>query len=47
MSWKRNLGIFAVFTGSMIGTMHVINRIITYIATAENYLDKNSYEYYN
>lgn len=47
MSWKRNLGIFAVFTGSMIGTMHVINRIITYIATAENYLDKDSYEYYN
>ena len=47
MSWKRNLGIFSVFTGSMIGTMHVINRIITYIATAENYLDKDSYEYYN
>lgn len=47
MSWKRNLGIFAVFTGSMIGTMHVINRVITYIATAENYLDKDSYEYYN
>ena len=47
MGWKRNLGIFAVFTGSMIGTMHVINRVITYIATAENYLDKDSYEYYN
>ena len=47
MGWKRKLGIFAVFAGSMIGTMHVINRVITYIATAENYLDKDSYEYYN
>ena len=47
MGWKRKLGIFAAFTGSMIGTMHIINRVFTYIATAENYLDKNSYEYYN
>lgn len=47
MGWKRKLGIIAVFAGSMIGTMHVINRVITYIATAENYLDTDSYEYYN
>lgn len=47
LGWKRKLRIFAAFTGSMIGTMHIINRVFTYIATAENYLDKNSYEYYN
>ena len=47
MGWKKKLGILAAFTGSMIGTMHIINRVITYISTAENYLNKDSYEYYN
>lgn len=47
MGWKKKLGIFAAFAGSMIGTMHIINRLFTYIATADDYLNKDSYEYYN
>lgn len=47
LGWKKNLGFIAAFTGSVIGTMHVINRVFTYIATADDYLNKDSYEYYN
>lgn len=47
MGWKQKLSFFAALTSSMIGTVHIINRVITYIATAENYLNKDSYEYYN
>lgn len=47
MGWKKKLGILTAFTGSVIGTMHVINRIFAYIATSENYLDGDSYENYN
>lgn len=47
MGWKKNLGLLSVFAGSMIGTMHVINRIFTYIATADDYLEKDKYEFYN
>lgn len=47
MGWKKRLGFIAAFTGSVIGTMHIINRVFTYIATADDYLNKDSYEYYN
>ena len=31
----------------MLGTLHIINRIFTYIATADDYLQKDTYKYYN
>lgn len=47
MSWKKNLGIFACFVTTAFGTMHVINRLFSYIATADNYLDEDKYQYYD
>ena len=47
MGWKRKVGFFATFTGAMLGTMHIINRVFSYIATADDYLNKDSYKYYN
>lgn len=47
MGWKRKVGFVAAFTGSMLGTMHIINRVFSYIATADDYLNKDSYKYYN
>lgn len=47
MSWKKNLGIFAYFVTTAFGTMHVINRLFSYIATADNYLDEDKYQYYD
>lgn len=46
MGWKRKLGFAAVFAGTAIGTLHVINRIFNYIATADNILDEEKFEYY-
>ncbi len=46
MGWKKKLSLIAVFTGTVIGSMHMINRIFTYIATADDLLGENSYEYY-
>ena len=40
MSIKRKLSTAAIFTGALIGTMHVVNRIFNYISTADNYLGK-------
>lgn len=47
MSWKKNIGILTCFTGTVIGTMHIINRIISHIAISDNSLDQNNYQYYN
>ena len=47
LSWKKNLGILTCFIGTAVGTMHIINRVFTYIATADNRLDVNSFEYYD
>ena len=47
MGWKRKVGFVAAFTGAMLGTMHIINRVFSYIATADDYLNKDSYKYYN
>ena len=47
LGWKKKIGLIATFAGTVIGTMHIINRVFSYIATADNYLDENSYEYYN
>ncbi len=47
MSIKRKLTFLAVFTGAAVGTMHVVNRVFQYISTADNLLDKDTYQYYN
>lgn len=47
MGWKKKVGFIVAFTGTMLGTMHIINRVFTYIATADDYLQKDSYKYYN
>ena len=47
LGWKKKLGLIATFAGTVIGTMHIINKVFSYIATADDYLDENSYEYYN
>lgn len=46
MNWKKTLGFATFFTGATLGTMHVVNRVFSYIATADNLLDKDTYEYY-
>lgn len=46
MGWKRKLGFAAAFAGTAIGTMHVVNRLFNYIATADNILNKETYEFY-
>lgn len=46
MSWKKKLGFIAGFVGVMAGTMHVVNRIFSYIATTDDHLDEDSYKYY-
>lgn len=47
LGWKRKVGFVATFTAAMLGTMHIINRVFSYIATADDYLNKDSYKYYN
>lgn len=46
MGWKKKLSLTTVLVGTALGTMHVINRLFTYIATADNMLDKENFEYY-
>lgn len=46
MSWKRNLGFTAVLAGTALGTLHIINRLFSYVATADNLLSEDDYRYY-
>ena len=46
MGWKRKLGFTAFFLGTSLSTMHIINRVFTYIATADNTLNEDNFEYY-
>lgn len=43
---KKKLTFLAVFSASVIGTMHVVNRIFSHIASANNFLDEDSFDYY-
>ena len=47
MSIKRKLTFLAVFTGAAVGTMHIVNRVFQYISTADNLIDKDTYQYYS
>ena len=44
MSLKKNLTFFTALTGTVIGTMHVVNRIFQYISTADNMLSDDKYD---
>lgn len=44
LSWKKNFQFLVCFVGTAIGTMHVINRVISYIATADDYLSEKEYD---
>ncbi len=46
MSWKKNLGLATVFVGATLGTLHFINKLFSYIATADNLLSEENYKYY-
>lgn len=46
MGWKKNLSLAATFAGATIGTIHVINKLFNYIATADDMLNKEGLEYY-
>ena len=46
MNLKKKLTFLAVFSASAIGTMHVVNRIFSYIASENRFLDEDIYEYY-
>lgn len=46
MSWKKNIGLTTLLFGSALGTIHVINRLINYIATADDRLKQETYRYY-
>lgn len=47
MNLKKKLTFLAVFSASTIGTMHVVNRIFSYIASENRFLDEDIYEYYD
>lgn len=47
MNFKKKLTFMAVFTASVIGTMHVVNRIFSHIALENNLFDEDSFEYYD
>ena len=47
MNLKKKLTFLAVFSASAIGTMHVVNRIFSYIASENRFLDEDIYEYYD
>ncbi len=47
MNLKKKLTFLAVFSASAIVTMHVVNRIFSYIASENRFLDEDSYEYYD
>lgn len=46
MDIKKKLTVSAVFAGAAIGTMHIANRIFSYIATVDKRLEEIPYEYY-
>lgn len=46
MNFKKKITFMTVFSVSVIGTMHIFNRIFSYIASENNLLDENKYDYY-
>ena len=47
MGWKKKFSILAALTGTTLCTMHVVNKLFSYIATADNLLNKDTYQNYD
>lgn len=47
MSWKKKLTVLTALTGTVVGTMHIINKLVYYISTVDNLLDSEKYSYYD
>ncbi|MCC2255612.1 alpha/beta hydrolase [Ruminococcus sp. CLA-AA-H200] len=47
MSWKRKITFLSIFCGTAVGTMHVVNRLFSYLATADDYLHASEYNSYD
>lgn len=46
LNYKKKLTFLSVFAGAVLGTMHVVNKLFNYIATADNLLDDDACQYY-
>ena len=47
MGWKKKLGFITACAGITTATMHVINRVFSYIATADDLLQEDSFQFYD
>ena len=43
MAWKKKLTFLSIFLGTAVGTMHVVNRLFSYLATADNHLREEEF----
>lgn len=47
MGWKKKFSILAALTGTTLCIMHVVNKLFSYIATADDLLNKDTYQNYD
>ncbi len=47
MGWKKKFSILAALTATTLCTMHVVNKLFSYIATADDLLNKDTYQNYD
>ena len=47
MSIKKKLTFFTTLAGVSLGAMHIANRVLEYISTADKLINSDEYEYYN
>lgn len=47
MSWKKKLTTCTILTGTSLGIMHVVNRLVYYISTMDNLLLNKDEKYYD
>lgn len=47
LNFKKKAAVFTALTGSTLGIMHIINRLVYYISTVDNLLDSDKYNYYD
>ena len=47
LSIKKKLTFFTTLAGVSLGAMHIANRVLEYISTADTLINSDEYEYYN
>ena len=47
LSIKKKLTFFTTLAGVSLGAMHIANRVLEYISTADKLINSDEYEYYN